>query len=67
MNQNYMTQEEVLNNSLVNAVIEAEDDNVEAVIMLTELADNDVFDEELLTEEEIAQQSDLFKTLLNKK
>lgn len=67
MNQNYMTQEEVLNNSLVNAVIEAEDDNVEAVMMLTELADNDVFDEELLTEEEIAQQSDLFKTLLNKK
>lgn len=67
MNQNYMTQEEVLNNSLVNAVIEAEDNNVEAVMMLTELADNDVFDEELLTEEEIAQQSDLFKTLLNKK
>lgn len=67
MNQNYMTQEEVLNNSLVNAVIEAEDDNVEAVMMLTELADNDVIDEELLTEEGIAQQSDLFKTILNKK
>ena len=67
MNQNYMTQEEVLNNSLVNAVIEAEDDNVEAVMMLTELTDNDVIDEELLTEEEIAQQSDIFKTLLNKK
>lgn len=67
MNQNYMTQEEVLNDSLVNATIEAEADNIEAATMLTELADNDVIDEELLTEEGIAQQSDLFKTILNKK
>nr|DAK09246.1 MAG TPA: hypothetical protein [Crassvirales sp.] len=67
MNQNYMTQEEVLNDSLVNATIEAEADNIEAAAMLTELADNDVIDEELLTEEGIAQQSDLFRTILNKK
>ena len=67
MNQNYMTQEEVLNDSLVNATIEAEYDNVEAATMLTELADNNVIDEELLTEEGIAQQSDLFRTILNKK
>nr|DAU12149.1 MAG TPA: hypothetical protein [Caudoviricetes sp.] len=67
MNQNYMTQEEVLNDSLVNATIEAEADNIEAATMLTELADNDVIDEELLTEEGIAQQSDLFRTILNKK
>jgi hypothetical protein len=62
-----MTQEEVLNDSLVNATIEAEADNIEAAAMLTELADNDVIDEELLTEEGIAQQSDLFRTILNKK
>jgi hypothetical protein len=62
-----MTQEEVLNDSLVNATIEAEADNIEAATMLTELADNDVIDEELLTEEGIAQQSDLFRTILNKK
>lgn len=67
MNQNYMTQEEVLNDSLVNATIEAEADNIEVATMLTELADNDVIDEELLTEEGIAQQSDLFRTVLNKK
>lgn len=67
MNQNYMTQEEVLNDSLVNATIEAEADNIEAATMLTELADNNVIDEELLTEEGIAQQSDLFRTILNKK
>ena len=67
MNQNYMTQEEVLNDSLVNTTIEAEADNIEAATMLTELADNDVIDEELLTEEGIAQQSDLFRTILNKK
>lgn len=67
MNQNYMTQEEVLNDSLVNATIEAEADNIEVATMLTELADNDVIDEELLTEEGIAQQSDLFRTILNKK
>ena len=62
-----MTQEEVLNDSLVNATIEAEADNIEVATMLTELADNDVIDEELLTEEGIAQQSDLFRTILNKK
>lgn len=67
MNQNYMTHEEVLNDSLVNATIEAEADNIEVATMLTELADNDVIDEELLTEEGIAQQSDLFRTILNKK
>lgn len=67
MNQNYMTQEEVLNDSLVNATIEAEADNIEAATMLTELVDNNVIDEELLTEEGIAQQSDLFRTILNKK
>lgn len=62
-----MTQEEVLNDSLVNATIEAEADNIEAATMLTELVDNNVIDEELLTEEGIAQQSDLFRTILNKK
>lgn len=67
MNQNYMTQEEVLNDSLVNATIEAEANNIEAATMLTELVDNNVIDEELLTEEGIAQQSDLFRTILNKK
>ena len=66
MNQNYMETVEVVNNTIVEAVLENETKDIEATEDLILLADENL--EDFTPKEHIVEQSDLLRKLfLNKK